>query len=132
MPKRIGMTLSICNYKKVHICIVVAQDFQVSNSGSWEPLVLEPSWNPPLTNFWIREDWKIFFNRNIYCIFRIKLFIFIFMVFSILDWSKSERLKYFFSPSSRSRYLFGCIVYQCKGGDLSMRGKLQYKLRFPP
>ena len=100
------MTLSICNYKKVHICIVVAQDFQVSNSGSWEPLVLEPSWNPPLTNFWIREDWKIFFNRNIYCIFRIKLFIFIFMVFSILDWSKSEGLKYFFSPSSRSKYLF--------------------------
>lgn len=38
------MTLSICNYKKIYICIVVAQDFQVSNSGSWEPLVLEPPW----------------------------------------------------------------------------------------
>ena len=25
-----------------------------------------------------------------------------------------------------------CIVYQCKGGELSMRGKLQYILRFPP
>jgi hypothetical protein len=35
------MTLSICNYKKIYICIVVAQDFQVSNSCSWEPLVLE-------------------------------------------------------------------------------------------
>ena len=100
------MTLSICNYKKIHICIVVAQDFQVSNSGSWEPLVLEPLWNPTLTNFWIREDWKIFFNRNIYFIFRIKLFIFhigqiklfifIFVVFSILDWSKSEGLNFFF------------------------------------
>jgi hypothetical protein len=54
MPKRIGMTLSICSYKKIYICIVVAQDFQVSNSGSWEPLVLEPPWNPPLKNFWIR------------------------------------------------------------------------------
>jgi hypothetical protein len=42
MPKRIGMTLSICNYKTIYICIVVAQDFQVSNSGSWEPLVLDP------------------------------------------------------------------------------------------
>ena len=110
------MTLSICNYKKKHICIVVAQNFQVSNSGSWEPLVLEPPWNPPLKNFWIREDWKIFFIRNIYFIFRIKLFIFhigqiklfiiIFMAFSILDWSKSEGLKYLFSPSSRSKYLF--------------------------
>jgi hypothetical protein len=47
---RIGMTLSICIYKKIYICIVVAQDFQVSNSGSWEPLVLEPPWNPPLKN----------------------------------------------------------------------------------
>jgi hypothetical protein len=26
MPKRIGMTLSICNYKQIYICIVVAQD----------------------------------------------------------------------------------------------------------
>jgi hypothetical protein len=34
MPKRIGMTLSIGNNKKIYICIVVAQDFQVSNSGS--------------------------------------------------------------------------------------------------
>jgi hypothetical protein len=33
MPKRIGMTLSICNYKKIYICIVVAQDFQVSDSS---------------------------------------------------------------------------------------------------
>jgi hypothetical protein len=38
------MTLSICNYKTIYICIVVAQDFQVSNSGSWDPLVLEPPW----------------------------------------------------------------------------------------
>ena len=37
------MTLSICNYKKIYICIVVAQDLQLSDSGSWEPLVLEPS-----------------------------------------------------------------------------------------
>jgi hypothetical protein len=29
------------SYKKIYICIVVAQDFQVSNSGSWEPLVVE-------------------------------------------------------------------------------------------
>ena len=47
------MTLSICNYKKIYICIVVAQDFQVSDLGSWEPLVLELPWNPPLKNFWI-------------------------------------------------------------------------------
>ena len=33
---------SICNYKQIYICIVVAQDIQVSDSGSWEPLVLEP------------------------------------------------------------------------------------------
>jgi hypothetical protein len=48
-----AMTLSICNYKKIYICIVVAQDFQVSNSGSWEPLVLEPPWNPPWIHAWI-------------------------------------------------------------------------------
>ena len=45
------MTLSICNYKKIYICIVVAQDFQVSNSGSWEPLVLEPPMEPPFEQF---------------------------------------------------------------------------------
>ena len=64
MPKRIGMTLSICIYKKIYICIVVAQDFQVSNSGSWEPLVLEPPWNPPLKNFWIRA-WITVKNRSL-------------------------------------------------------------------
>jgi hypothetical protein len=53
MSKRIGMTLSICNYKKIYKCIVVAEDFQVSNSGSWEPLVLEPPWNPPWIHAWI-------------------------------------------------------------------------------
>jgi hypothetical protein len=54
MSKRIGMTLSICNYKNIYICIVVARDFQVSDSGSREPLVLEPSGNPLLKKFWIR------------------------------------------------------------------------------
>ena len=63
--------------------------------------------------FWGGEGLEDFFNRNIYFIFRIKLFIFyigqiklsifIFVVFSILDWSKSEGLKFFFSPSSRSK-----------------------------
>ena len=64
MPKRIGMTLSICNHKKIYICIVVAQDFQVSNSGSWAPLVLEPPWNPPLNNFWIHA-WITVKNRSL-------------------------------------------------------------------
>jgi hypothetical protein len=35
----------------------VAQDFQVSNSGSWEPLVLEPPWNPPLKNFYVENKY---------------------------------------------------------------------------
>ena len=47
------MILSICNYKQIYICIVVAQGFQVSNSGSWESLVLEPPWNPPWIHAWI-------------------------------------------------------------------------------
>ena len=64
MPKRIGMTLSICNYKKIYKCIVVAQDFQVSNSGSWELLVLELPWNPPLKYFWIRA-WITVKNRSL-------------------------------------------------------------------
>jgi hypothetical protein len=51
MPKRIGMTLSICNYKHIYICIVVAQDFQVNDSGSWEPLVLEPPLEPLFEKF---------------------------------------------------------------------------------
>jgi hypothetical protein len=34
MPKRIGMTLSICIYKKIYICIVVAQDNFVIESVS--------------------------------------------------------------------------------------------------
>jgi hypothetical protein len=42
----------------------VAHDFQVSNSGSWEPLVLEPPWNPPLKNFWIRA-WITVKNRSL-------------------------------------------------------------------
>ena len=58
------MTLSICIYKKIYICIVVAQDFQVSDSGSWEPLVLELPWNPPLKNFWIRA-WITVKNRSL-------------------------------------------------------------------
>jgi hypothetical protein len=64
MLKRIGMTLSICIYKKIYICIVVAQDFQVSDSGSWEPLVLELPWNPPLKNLWIRA-WITVENRSL-------------------------------------------------------------------
>jgi hypothetical protein len=59
-----GSSLSICIYKKIYLCIVVAQDFQVSNSGSWEPLVLEPPWNPPLKNFWIRA-WITVKNRSL-------------------------------------------------------------------
>ena len=42
----------------------MAQDFQVSNSGSWKPLVLEPLWNPPLKNFWIRA-WITVKNRSL-------------------------------------------------------------------
>jgi hypothetical protein len=53
MPKRIGMTWSICNYTKIYICIVVAQDFQVRNSGSCEPLVLEPPFEKFLDPRWI-------------------------------------------------------------------------------
>ena len=64
MPKRIGMTLSICNYKKIYICIVVAQDFQVSNSGSWEPLVLETPGTPLWKIFWIRA-WITVENRSL-------------------------------------------------------------------
>jgi hypothetical protein len=63
MSKRIGMTLSICNYKNIYICIVVARDFQVSDSGSREPLVLEPSGNPLLKKFWIRA-WITVKNRS--------------------------------------------------------------------
>jgi hypothetical protein len=57
------MTLSICNYKNIYICIVVAQDFQVSDSGSWEPLVLEPPGNTLLKNFWI-HSWITVQNRS--------------------------------------------------------------------
>ena len=32
------MTLSICNYNKIYICIVGAQDFQVSDSSFRTPL----------------------------------------------------------------------------------------------
>ena len=42
--------INVNGKKKIYICIVVVQDFQVSNSGSWEPLVLEPPWNPSLKN----------------------------------------------------------------------------------
>ena len=58
------MTLSICNCIKLSICFVVAHDLLVGDLGSWEPLVLELPWNPPLKNFWIRA-WITVKNRSL-------------------------------------------------------------------
>ena len=88
----------------------------------------------------------------IFYIGQIKLFIFIFAVLSILDWSKSEGLKYFFLhlrdqniyfqdlpiPPSKSNgrplnqnfiWLYSLSVQR---GRIEYEGKLQYILRFPP
>ena len=59
------MTLSICIYKNIYICSVVDQDFQMNDSGSWEPLVLELPLNPPLKNFGIRA-WITVKNRSLF------------------------------------------------------------------
>ena len=70
----------------------------------------------------------------IFYIGQIKLFIFIFAVLSILDWSKSEGLKYFFLHLRDQNIYFQNLPIppSVQRGIIEYEGKLQYILRFPP
>jgi hypothetical protein len=52
------------------------------------------------------EAWGGGIQLYIFYLVQIKLFIFIFVVFSILDWSKSEGLEYFFFLHFRDQNIY--------------------------